>query len=546
MVSQSITDIKAKLPHPDTTDQLSQFISLQKRILLDHPNPDPKLLQEIRSFVIKFCKDFLEPLDADYDFGIEAWLEKTSYTQARKNELRQIYHTISEKPSEKIREVNCFTKDEPYPEMKYHRIIFSRSDEFKVMIGPVFKAIEEVVFKLEYFVKKIPDAQRPEYIKELLGEYDEYDSDDFKSFESSFIEIIMMHIEYPMYEYMLQNVYSKDYYLKLIRNFIMNLNVCVFNEFKYMINCKRMSGEMNTSLGNGWTNLILFLFFMYKKYGIYCEIKCAIEGDDKINPKIFEGVTVEDYAKLGFTCEKQTVKGIGMASFCGMIFDPEEKINIRDPIEYLIEFFWMRRQYNGASIETHLKLFRTKALSTLYQYPGCPVIHALAKKMVKITENYKMDMNLFKDEFDRERFLNNKKYYEKHPELFTKEPSYNTRLLMYAKFKISPEDQIYLEKYIDKNLNLDGNFDFDDVFYNYVPQVAKDFYDTYSIKVSYKNSFNYQEIDLGISTDEKFDEYVKIIKRYGLSQSNFNKYKKRYLKRTKKNDLIIEPMLMYL
>jgi hypothetical protein len=117
---------------------------------------------------------------------------------------------------------------------------------------------------------------------------------------------------------------------------------------------------------------------------------------------------------------------------------------------------------------------------------------------------------------------------------------------MYAKFKISPEDQIYLEKYIDKNLNLDGNFDFDDVFYNYVPQVAKDFYDTYSIKVSYKNSFNYQEIDLGISTDEKFDEYVKIIKRYGLSQSNFNKYKKRYLKRTKKNDLIIEPMLMYL
>jgi len=44
------------------------------------------------------------------------------------------------------------------------RLIFSRDDHYKTVVGPMFKRIEKELFKLPHFIKNVPVEQRSEYI----------------------------------------------------------------------------------------------------------------------------------------------------------------------------------------------------------------------------------------------------------------------------------------------------------------------------------------------------------------------------------------------
>jgi hypothetical protein len=52
---------------------------------------------------------------------------------------------------------SSFVKDEHYEGWKYPRLINSRSDQFKVFIGPTIKAMEHLVYShLPEFIKHVP------------------------------------------------------------------------------------------------------------------------------------------------------------------------------------------------------------------------------------------------------------------------------------------------------------------------------------------------------------------------------------------------------
>jgi hypothetical protein len=123
-----------------------------------------------------------------------------------------------------------------------------------------------------------------------------------------------------------------------------------------------MSGEMNTSSGNGLMNLIILSYIAWKKGG---SVKAVVEGDDGL---LATDVTysTDDFTRIGIRCKLEPRQSIAVSQFCGLCFDEIELENITDPRVVLHEFAWTSRRYVGASDRKLMGLLRCKALSYLY------------------------------------------------------------------------------------------------------------------------------------------------------------------------------------
>jgi len=141
-----------------------------------------------------------------------------------------------------------------------------------------------------------------------------------------------------------------------------------------------MSGEMCTSLGNGFTNLMLALFIASLRHG---HLEGYVEGDDGLFATDFE-LTKEDYLNLGFTMKNvDEVFHPGWASFCGMLFGDSLQI-VRSPRRFLENFGWTHSAVHGGE-KVMLGLLRAKALSAVYETPHCPIVSVLARRALHHT-----------------------------------------------------------------------------------------------------------------------------------------------------------------
>lgn len=141
-----------------------------------------------------------------------------------------------------------------------------------------------------------------------------------------------------------------------------------------------MSGDMCTSLGNGFTNLMLALYLVHKKGGT---LEGFVEGDDGLFATDVE-LTAADYEKLGFTIKIEEVTDPREASFCGMVFAENEII--REPRRFLMGFGWTQ-SYIHAGTRIMDQLLRAKALSTAYETPQCPIVGAMARYALSATRS---------------------------------------------------------------------------------------------------------------------------------------------------------------
>jgi len=303
----------------------------------------------------------------------------------------------------RILEVKAFIKNESYPEYKYPRTILARSDEFKIRVGPFFKFCEEIMYNMKapyginYFIKKIPIPERARLIIDVIlrgpGFVDRpteflrrYFSTDYTSFESSFKNHVMNSIEFNFYDAILKFYFGNHNFRKWVRK-ILGKNKISARYLKAFLKARRMSGEMNTSLGNGFSNLMIFLYLCYK---YECQdVRCFVEGDDCIGTYIGPQFTVEDYASFGFIIKLKYLHYPNTASFCGQIFSLTNFIVITDPLKVLINFTWVNMKYDNCKIKVRYGLIRSKALSLIYQYPGCPIIQPFALRMLYLTKDYK-------------------------------------------------------------------------------------------------------------------------------------------------------------
>jgi hypothetical protein len=487
LVSLGITTESAR-PHPDCSDSDTALAGYVKRFACEPPKPDMQFLRGLRKFTKRWVKKHLKPLAPDADTSVEAWLADTNYPEWRKQELRETLEEMTGKPWKEICKVKLFTKDECYPTYKHARGINSRHDAFKCMVGPIFKLIEKEVYEHPSFIKHVPVHLRAEYIQKKLARVGvSVAQTDYTAFEAHFRKIVMESCEFILYRYMVKNLTGGDDFMKLCEDVIAGRNFCVSKFFKIKIDARRMSGEMNTSLGNGFSNLMLMLYMLELKG---CQnVDGVVEGDDGLF--VFDGPrpSADDFQKSGFTIKLEYFDKLHLASFCGLIFDPEDMINIGDPMKYLVSFGWGSGKYTSFKIGKLRSLFRSKALSLSYQFQRCPILSALGRMGMRLTRGYNAHDFVLADrrmgQWEREQYLAAEAARKAEGIDFNAPIPWNTRMLCETVFGITVEHQIQIEDYLDSVM--EWGILQHPLIDMYTPLQWKQYYGTYSMSVDIRS-----------------------------------------------------------
>jgi hypothetical protein len=460
----------AAMCRPDQGDHLSLIQGVKKRLLSTRPVLNKERLGRLRAFVRRWLSENLSPLARSDVLEPEAWIEQCNQPQSRKEEYLEALKRVRSGDCnglQKRRKIKTFMKDEGYMEWKYPRSINARCDEMKVLVGPIFKAVEKRLFSNPWFIKKVPRRDWPKYIQERCGRAGvSCFASDFSSFEASFTPDVMEAIEMELYHYMLSDIAFEEE-LELIESLV-DTNQLENAGFAARVKGRRMSGEMNTSLGNGFSNKMVNLFVLDEKG---CTDVCGvIEGDDGLF--VFNGPvpTSEDYLDLGFEIKLEEHSAYNEASFCGVVFAEEAGHNLIDPYKILASCSWTCRDYWAASDSTLRMLRISKGLSYLAQNPGCPVVQSIALWMLR-TVNYDpkekdsvLSWVLTQRSFDywQRRIVTET---AKTTSIKPLEIHMASRLLIERKFGMSVGEQIRLEHLFDTSdgdvdimgINLPGN-----------------------------------------------------------------------------------------
>lgn len=390
----------------------------------------------LRQCALRWCKRFLTPVLRRPSFS--EWLDSTSFNEKRKEELRtaEAANRGSMPPLSVCRKVKNFIKHECYPEYKHARLINSRCDRFKVWCGPLFKAIEERVYDTAgpiRFIKHVPVVDRPALISALPKGMRCY-STDFTSFEKHFTADVMENIEMVLYDYMLPFLSKAE--RGQLHAVLTGVNeVRCRSGFRAKVKARRMSGEMCTSLGNGFTNLIIATYLAEQKGGYICGF---VEGDDGLFCSTVD-LSSSDYAACGFDAKVKVEADPCSASFCGMIFSDSGEI-IRDPRQFFCKFSWTAN-YITAGLAVKKQLLRAKALSTVYETPQCPIVGALARRALQLTSGCNA-------RFEEDGYHDTRLIPRDVIGLAKFHPSDDTRMLFAHKFGIGVSAQLYIEDLI--------------------------------------------------------------------------------------------------
>lgn len=452
--------VGAALPHPDPDDPLTLEAGVRKRFAFRPPEPKPGILEALRGFVRKFARKHLVPLAPDSDTTTATWLGSTPYPMWRREELMKKMEKCLTLEEHHMR-CKSFMKDECYPEWKHARAINSRTDEFKCTVGPIFKLIEKEVFQLPWFIKKVPIHDRPKYILErLYVPGSKYMATDYTAFESLFTADLMKACEFELYDYMTSKLPQHEEFMRLVREVLAGKNTCDFKFFTVQVLATRMSGEMCTSLGNGWSNLMFMLFLTERKGGRAIGV---VEGDDGLFRVDGPAPTSEDFKDLGLVIKLEMHDELESASFCGLIFDREDLVNVANPLDELVSFGWCQSRYAQSSPKVKLMLLRCKALSLAHQYPGCPILSSLAQYGLRVTRSVRFYMRGFMERqgshlssWVREQYLS---AISDEAKVRVVPPPMRTRLLVERQFGVTVAMQLAIEHHLDnlhelKPLNL--------------------------------------------------------------------------------------------
>lgn len=403
---------------PDTVE-----CAFRQRLLRDTPPLQRDNLAEFGAFV----KAYLKSIPVARPISFDEWLDSTTYGGSRKEELRSVWMDLrGGRPTRKqCQHIATFVKSEFYPTWKHARLINSRSDAFKVFSGPLFKSVEKVVYEIPEFVKHIPVSERPAHILALKQAGRRYFQTDFTAFESHFDPRLMDCCECALYRHCLQYTKEAEFLCSVIKG---KNNMKTRTGVSACVTGRRMSGDMCTSLGNGFTNLMLAKFVAAKKNGT---LTGFVEGDDGLFSTDVE-LTAQDYAELGFTIKIDEVPNPCEASFCGMVFAESGQI-IKEPQKFLMGFGWTSSDL-FAGKQVMLELLRAKAMSSAYECPQCPIIGAISREALRRTRGTKP------------RFVNDG-YHVPHDELPLEPfcPAHDTRVLFEKLYGVTIQAQIEIE-----------------------------------------------------------------------------------------------------
>lgn len=453
----------AVLPHPDPWDSMTLALGAMKRFCTKTPDTERPVLVDFMRFVDETMEKELKPLPADTDVSFGTWIEEyANYSRQRKDELIALYENFVEGRWDPAwAKVKMFCKDEFYPEFKHGRGINSRSDEFKTLVGPVFAAIERELFihsdMARWFIKKVPVDKRPQVVTDrLYRQGAQYFATDASSFEASFTEEIMAACEFRMYRYMTQYLPVHSRFMFFVFGVLGGNNEVINKCFSIRLRATRMSGEMCTSLGNGFFNLMSTRFLCHR---IGTKVDGFVEGDDGLFRIEGRPPTKEEYASLGVNIKPVLTAELHKASFCGLVFDPSAMVVVTDPRKALALLGWVPGRYFQAKRSVHLSMIRAKAWSMGYQYTATPILSSAARAFLRVTRGFDHrivlnDRNV--SQWERAKFL--EAFSAGRPFKDIGEGpiavDYSTRMIMKEAFSVDISVQLAYERFFDSMTEL--------------------------------------------------------------------------------------------
>jgi len=461
------------------TDKLSLIGAFRKRLGPMMPTPDVDF-DDFGKFVNEVLQWGVDPLPfmPDQRAVLEKWLTHNhSYSEVRKGQVRAAHVTVSERTGKKLRK-NDFKmlshiKCEPYPEMKFPRYINSRPDNYKGTVGGFIHLAEEVIFhksKLaRFFVKGKRIDEMPELMKDIAAMAHHLGTD-YKSFESGFNPRYTDMCECMLWRHVFKNnpiildfvmeCYFEIKYLQLAKDgpfrrcYVPRTEVLHNKLYVIRVIGTRMSGDMWTSLANGFSNLMNSLYIA-KQHGLdWKNMKLLVEGDDGIMGLTDPIFTKHDYEQFGFKIDMVYTQDFTKQLFCGNLFDPVEGRTIISTEQIMRTFWTVASMYFRSGDVKKNCLLRSKAMSLFCLGKYTPIASALALKLldvIGIGGEIVEPGNAWWETQIRDVYAN---------ETFKPvEISYRSRMLFASKFNVPINEQIQLESQISKCQKLE-DFDF--------------------------------------------------------------------------------------
>lgn len=364
-------------------------------------NVDKQLVQSI---VDQLMTDLdIRPLIERFTFqdSLE-WLETRPYPASRKRMIERAARKITARDFDEFRiphKIQGFIKDETYVKVKPPRIIATRNDAAKFMLGPYFNYIDEHLFNSKYSVKHVPYAERPRVITERFQSHTgKFIVLDYTSFECSSSRQAQRALEYQFYK----RIFPKKIYAAMEKHLLCPLTkINGYSLGSALISPVRFSGEMNTSCGNTLYNLMAILY-AGRRLGYH--LTPLVEGDDSLTP-IPEGFPVETFIKeltnLGLMTKYEVVDYHGDAGYCSSYWTRRTAKPRCDMLDFALNILYAPRSSFRALGD---ELLPSKVTSYAIQYPHTPIIAAFASVLQCRDIVFKYNAYLY------EEYLHNAEY----------------------------------------------------------------------------------------------------------------------------------------
>lgn len=379
---------------PNSQDPMSATQGLRKRLVHKRPAIDRALFREYKKFFKIRMHNHYRPIRPDEVQTYKEWRDGVNHPEWRKLEYDKAYEDVVNGRVDlgNINKKKCFVKREFYPEPKFHRAIHSPTDHEKVIEGPFAKAIENQVFSRPEYIKTVPRAEWPTYIRDRVAFTNlRWFSSDYSSFEASFVPEIQLSTELKMAKFIL----SIMLHLRGPRQMLSDAEVKILMStlFYALIRGRRSSGKMTTSVFNGVSNPAFVEFILRFLCGA-TEVYYVVEGDDGLyGHNGLRDPTPGDFLRLGLQIKLIPVDNWYEASFCGVVTHPDVLHTLCDPWKVLLTCSWAGHDYVRAKPHVLRNLAQIKGLSYLAQYPGCPVVQSIALWILRVTEFDRQKLN---------------------------------------------------------------------------------------------------------------------------------------------------------
>lgn len=377
----------------------TKSLSNWRRGVVKRVAPLTTFRQDVRSDFFAFVNNVIIPRMKvapliPNDILLENWLVNTRYNTKRRNKMRSLNAKyINRLHNFPIYLLQCksFIKSEFYNAVKEPRIINSRTDSFKAVIGPYTHLTEEYVFNDHFIKHKTPD-EIARIMSEISSKHSVIYETDYSSFEGSFSKEIMENVELKMFEHVLQ---CYPHVVSLLQRTYRTQNVIKYQihgklKAKASFSGSRMSGDMWTSLSNGFTNMCLVEYILSKNNlrAPYVRNDFLVEGDDGFicTDKKIDWSYAND---IGFTLKCEECKDMNKLSFCGIcthdgLLVPDFK-RIMNHYGYSHDRTSIRYLTTGSKNQKRKfrNMIHSRALSLLAQSRGIPILQSIAQQQLQ-------------------------------------------------------------------------------------------------------------------------------------------------------------------